>query len=123
MAEVRKVCRITMDTSYEAAMNVHCLDGSIMKFLEYCTGLYYYGAGAPGEPTHSSNPTSTNSQDYLFLNTVATNRNMYTRCEIEGADRARALYKKIGQPSEQEFTEILKNNLIRNCPVTANDAL
>jgi hypothetical protein len=32
MAEVRKVCRITMDTSVEPAMFVHQRDGSIMKF-------------------------------------------------------------------------------------------
>jgi hypothetical protein len=34
MAAVRKVCRITMDTSVEAAMNVHRKDGSIMKFRD-----------------------------------------------------------------------------------------
>jgi hypothetical protein len=103
MAEMRKIRRIvTMDTSVEATMNVHRKDGSIMQFKEYHSGLYYF--------------------DYLFLNTVADNQSMYTRREIEGADRARALYKKIGRPSEQEFTEILQNNLIRNCPVTPNDA-
>jgi hypothetical protein len=41
MAAVRKVCRITMDTSVEAAMNVHRKDGTIMKFKEYKSGLYY----------------------------------------------------------------------------------
>ena len=34
MAAVRKVCRITMDTSVEAAMNVHRKDGTNMKFKE-----------------------------------------------------------------------------------------
>jgi hypothetical protein len=32
------------------------------------------------------------------------------------------LYKKIGRPSKQEFSKILNNNLIRNCPVTPEDA-
>jgi hypothetical protein len=41
MAAVRKVCRITMDTSVEAAVNVHRKDGTIMKFKEYKSGLYY----------------------------------------------------------------------------------
>ena len=40
MAEVRKVCRITMDTSVEAAMHVHRQDGTIMTFKEYTSGLY-----------------------------------------------------------------------------------
>jgi hypothetical protein len=118
MAEVRKVCRITMDTSVEALMDVRRRDGSIMKFREYKSGLYYYDTGQPTAPdNHSSSPTNN-----LFLNTVAANKATYTRREIEGADKARALYKKIGRPSEQEFSKILNNNLIRNCPVTPEDA-
>jgi hypothetical protein len=88
MAEVRKVCRITMDTSVEPAMTVHRKDGSRMKFSEYTSGLYYYDTAAP-EPT---NDTSFNVTNYLFLNTVAGNKQAYTRREIQGADRARKLY-------------------------------
>ena len=119
MAEVRKICRITMDTSVEAAMNVHRRDGSLMKFTEYKSGLYYFDTGAP--ITNNTNSTS-NSQDYLFLNTVEDNKRQYTRREIEGADKARDLYRKIGRPSEKEFNDILQNNLIRNCPITSDDA-
>ena len=82
-----------MDTSIEAAaMHVHRKDGSIMKFAEYKSGLYYFDT--------SPNFTSKN-HDYLFLNTVADNKNRYTQAEIQGADRARALYKKISRPSEK----------------------
>jgi hypothetical protein len=42
MAEVRKVCKITINTSIEAAMNVHHRDGSIMKLIKYRMGLYYF---------------------------------------------------------------------------------
>ena len=42
LADVRKVCRITMDMSAEPALLVHRLDGSIMKFLEHSSGLYIY---------------------------------------------------------------------------------
>jgi hypothetical protein len=113
MAAVRKVCRITMDTSIEAAMHVHQKDGTVMTFKEYKSGPYYYNT-APKQ----SNTTNA----YLFLNTVAGNKGNYTRREIEGANKARALYKKIGRPSEKEFNDILQNNLIRNCPVTSDDA-
>jgi hypothetical protein len=79
MAEVHKVCSITMDTSVEASMDVHRRDGSIMKFREYKSGLYYYGTGQPTAPNnHSSSPNN-----YLFLNTVAENKATYTRREIE----------------------------------------
>ena len=40
MAEVRRVCRITMDSAIEPAMMVHRNDGSLVKFQEYKTGLY-----------------------------------------------------------------------------------
>jgi hypothetical protein len=46
MAEVSKVCRITMDTSVENAVHVHQASGTLMKFQEYKSGLYYYGAAA-----------------------------------------------------------------------------
>ena len=117
MAEVRKKCRITMDTSVEAAMHVHRKDGSIMTFTEFQSGLYFFDTTA----TYTPNTYSQNS-NYLFLSTVADNKSRYTRCEIEGADRARSLYRKIGRPSEKEFLTILQNNLIRNCPVTSDDA-
>jgi hypothetical protein len=118
MAKMRKVCRITMDTSVEPAMSVHRRDGSIMKFNKYKSGLYYFDTAAPKTP----NSTSFNVNAYLFLNTVEQNKQAYIRRKIEGADRARELYEKIGQPSKKGFTDILQNNLIRNCPVTPDDA-
>jgi hypothetical protein len=89
-----------------------------MKFKECKSGLYYYDAS---EHKAASNPSST-SEDYLFLNTVASNKANLTRREIEGADKAQTLYRKIGHPAEQEYNEILDNNSIRNCPVTSDDA-
>ena len=38
MAAVRKIYRITMDSSVEAAMHVHRTDGTIMNFHEYKSG-------------------------------------------------------------------------------------
>jgi len=46
LTAVCKLCRITMDTSVEAALCVHRSDGSIMKFIEYGSGLYYKDAAA-----------------------------------------------------------------------------
>jgi hypothetical protein len=41
LAAVRKVCRITMDKSVKATVHVHKKDGTVMKFKEYRSGLYY----------------------------------------------------------------------------------
>jgi hypothetical protein len=32
------------------------------------------------------------------------------------------LYRKLGHPSELEFNKIPNNNLVRNCPVTSDEA-
>lgn len=39
LAKVRKVCRVTMDTSQEPALLVHRLDRLLMKFVEHPSGL------------------------------------------------------------------------------------
>jgi hypothetical protein len=107
LAAVCKLCRITMDTSVEAALCVHRSDGSIMKFIEYGLGLYYHDAAAAVQPNSNENVI-----DY------ANNKAQFPRRKIEGADKARALYGKIGRPSQPQFEQILAKNLIRNCPVT-----
>ncbi|KAI2501302.1 Reverse transcriptase (RNA-dependent DNA polymerase) [Fragilaria crotonensis] len=111
LSEVRKVCRVTMDTGREAAMCVHRLDGSIMKFTEDSNGLYVF------VPNSSADVTG-----YTLVSTVAENKRMFTPREIRNADLARDLYRKIGRPNEAEFQSILRRNLIRNCPVTPDDA-
>ena len=121
MAEVRKQCRITMDTNVEAAMCVHKKNGEIMKFIEYETGLYYYDA-KDHKFTSSNKHSSKDINAYLFLNTVRSLKDQYTAQEIEGADKARSLFRKLGYPSEAVFHNILNNNLIRNCPITIDDA-
>ena len=113
LAEVRKVCRVTMDTSEEPALLVHRIDGSVMKFDEHPSGLYIYKC-------NSTNDRVTGY--YTMVSTVAVQKAMFSRREIKAADAARELYRKVGRPSEAEFQSILKNNFIINCPVTADDA-
>jgi hypothetical protein len=114
LADVRKVCRVTMDTDQEAAMTVHKCDGTHMKFLEHADGLYYYD-------THAIN-TKKSVANYTLLNTVSNNKAPFVTRDIELADKARELYRKLGRPSQQKFEDILKRNLIINCPITVDDA-
>jgi hypothetical protein len=115
MAAVRKHNRIMMDSDIEPALLVHRQDGSVMKFREYQTGLYYFDATI----TNDTYPTVT---DYSFVQTVKQNKSMFHRRKIEGANKARDLYVKRGRPSQQRFEYLLANHLINNCPITANDA-
>jgi Zinc knuckle len=110
LSDVRKVCRVTMDTSEDTAMCVHRLDGSVMRFVEHESGLYVF---------NSTNNTVT---AYTLLNTVTNQKKMFSQREVTDADAARSLYRKLGRPSESEFQHILRNNFVHNCPVTADDA-
>ena len=104
-----------MDTSVEPAMLVHRKDGSVMKFVEYSSGLYYFDVT-------SDNSNKSGINDYFFLETVANNRTMFTSRQVKDADRARILYAKLKRPSQARFESILASNVLKNCDLTPDDA-
>ena len=108
LAAVRKLFRVTMDSTVEASLAVHRSDGSIMKFMESNTGLYYYDCES--KHNHSNHTLS----PYSFLNTVEKNKELFTRREIKGAESAITLRRRIGRPVQRRFESILENNLINN---------
>jgi len=77
LVEVQCKYRVTMDLALEPSMCVHWSDGTIMKFIEYASGLYYHDTAANVKP--SSKPVSR----YSFIVTVAGNSR-----EIEDANQA-----------------------------------
>jgi Reverse transcriptase (RNA-dependent DNA polymerase) len=101
-----------MDSHTQPALHVHRLDGTIMKFVEHPSGLYVY----------DPNASSATVEAYTMVSTVAEQKKFFSNREIKDADAARELYRKLGRPDEAEFQTILKNNLLRNCPVTPADA-
>jgi len=105
-----------MDADIEPALCVHRADGMIIKFQECTTGLYYFDA------LQICSNVSNNVIAYSFVTTVASNKLHYHWREIKAADKARALYGKIGQPSMAQFEHILSHRLIQNCPITVDDA-
>ena len=104
-----------MDTAAQAAFLVHLLDDTVLSFVEYTNGLYLLSPS-----TNHSNRVPTPS--YSCVTTVADNCGVFTRRELEGAGRARQLYRTIGGPSQQKFETILDHGSILNCPVTKADA-
>jgi len=105
-----------MDTDVELALCVHRVNKTIIKFQEYATGLYYFDA------LGTEDNVSGDVIAYSFIATVASNKLHYHWREIESANKARALYQKIGQPSTAQFKHIIAHGLIWNCPVTVDDA-
>jgi hypothetical protein len=116
LSDVRKVCRVTMDTNFDSSMIVHCLIGVPMKLLEHTDGLYYF------DTTATSPSYSLSIGCCTLVNTVSNNNAPFVTREIDLADKARDLYRKLGRPSQQKFEEILKLNLITNCPIAVDDA-
>jgi hypothetical protein len=114
LSEVRKKCRVTMDTSSESAMVVHRTDGSTMKFTEHSDGLYFFDT--------CLQTTDLSIGKFSFVKTVAQNKSIFVNREIEAADKARELYRKLGRPSQKQFEEIIGKNVITNCPITIDDA-
>jgi len=116
LAEVQCKYRVTMDSALKPSMCVHRSDGTVTKFVEYASGLYYHDT-AP-----SIKSSSKSVSGYSCIVTVAGNKDRFHHRKIKDANRARVLYSMIGRPSQQQFEFILNNNLIRNCPVMVDDA-
>ena len=115
LCDVRRLCRIRMDTATQAAFLVHLPDATVLRFVEHTNGLYLLSPS-----TNHSNRVPTPS--YSCVTTVADNHGVFPHRELEGADRARQLYRTIGCPSQRKFETILDHGSILNCPVTKADA-
>ena len=63
----------------------------------------------------------TRNREITLVQTVQENEEGYSQRQILDAKKARDLYAKVGYPSTRDFKNIISNNLILNCPVTASD--
>ncbi len=57
----------------------------------------------------------------MLVNTVRGNFEGYTRKEIERAREARCIQGMIANPTEREFSAMVCEKLLANCPVTIQD--
>ncbi|KAI2497083.1 Reverse transcriptase (RNA-dependent DNA polymerase) [Fragilaria crotonensis] len=70
LADVTKVCRVTMDSGKEASISVHRKDRSVMKFVEHPSGLYVFDSKskALGDTTTAYTMVTTVAQQPLAYN-------------------------------------------------------
>ena len=113
-SELSKTYRITADTDTEQAFIVHKPNGAQLKFILSDIGLYYYDA-------RSTNNSQRDKEAIVMINTVENNMKGFTAREVKGANEARKLYQIVGRPSELNFKNMIKFNLLHNCPVTLED--
>jgi hypothetical protein len=124
-------CRITYDSSVEHAFNVHTNNG-IVTFTRNKDGLHVYRPSqtylnevadeeADDEDSPDRNVQGDKIGESFLVDSVAENKIGYTKREFEGAKQARKLYHTLGCPTVENFKHILRQNIIKNCPVTIGD--
>jgi hypothetical protein len=110
LAVVCKARRVTMDNANDNAFHVHKPDGSgYTHFEEHPSGLYLHDstkAVIPYTQQHDSNVVG-----YSYLQTMAENKKLFTKRQIESADKSRQLYRMLGHPGPDRFMDIIRNNL------------
>src|SRR5210317_2332452 len=106
------------------------MENGIIKFKRNKDGLYMY------KPTESylqevkETNEKQNTEKYEdtqttgvsnAISTVTGNKIGFTKRQVEDAEKARKLYYVLGCPTVQNFKHILRQNIIKNCPVTMED--
>ena len=127
--------RITYDSNKEDAFSVHLEDG-VVKFTRTNEGLYAYKPTKkylkevaqtksllpPIDEEDEDQVANEESKAVEFLaSTIEENMEGYTQRQREDAKRARRLYYIIGCPTVGNFKHIMRQNIIKNCPVTVDD--
>jgi hypothetical protein len=95
-----------------------------VKFSRNKDGLYVYRPSknylreVANEDKGGAEPT----QDLtMMIQSVNENKKEYTQRRFDDAKQARKLYHIIGCPTVENFKFILRQNIIKNCPVTIED--
>ena len=112
--------RITYDSEQEDAFKVHTKEG-IIKFTRTPDGLYAYTPSTKFKDQVAETNMSCSQAMNNLVTTVKENMMGYTQRQFENAKQARRLYHIVGCPTVENFKHILRQNIIKNCPVTAED--
>ena len=60
-------------------------------------------------------------EGFVFIKTVEQNKLAFTKRQLKGADKARALYAGLEFPSVKDFWWILQSHQLKYCPVSVED--
>ena len=88
--------RITTDTALDPGIYVHIRDGVTLRFTPYKGAIYLL------DPS-DYHKLITTLNAYSCAAVVTKNNENFTRREVEGADRAQALYNKLRKPVYSTF--------------------
>jgi hypothetical protein len=112
--------RITYDSDIEDAFLIHTSEG-VTRFKKTHDGLYAYRPSEEyREQLAECNKTIRQHAD-MVVATVRENTMGFTQRQFEKAKQARQLYHIVGCPTTTNFKHILRQNIIKKCPVTPED--
>lgn len=117
LSQVEKKYRITYDSSNSKQFIVHKGNGVERKFKQSENGLFYLDAREANEDVMVDMPGT------VLVNTVEDNKTKYTNAEYKQAELARKLQNIIGRPSARDHLNIVKGNLLKNCPFVREDVM
>ena len=113
LALVSDQYRVTLDTVVENAFSVHISAEHVMKFIRVLPGLYLFDA--------SNVDLSKLRNAFSFLNTVSTNKSLFRNRDVRKANDAITLNRRINHVAKDKFVRIVRDNWVRNNPITVGD--
>jgi len=110
LKNVIKLYRVTYDSEEGHYFIVHRVEHGApdMYFEMHESGLHYY------------NPQG--QRNFSFVETVNGNKEMFTKRQLAGAEKARQLFQGLLYPLMTDFIWILWSNGIKDCLVSVRDA-
>jgi len=122
-AKLAEKCQIVYDSDIEDAFHVHT-DNGIIKFAQTDEGLYVYKPSSKFIQAVAAEKGMTFPPEVkvsCLVSSVEENKMGFTKRQFEDAKQARRLYHIVGCPTVENFKHILRQNIIKNCPVTVED--
>jgi hypothetical protein len=108
LSRVKEKFRVTFDSAVDNSFHVH-KEGKVLKFREAARRLYYFD-------TVERDEVAT-----MLVTTVEDNMSKFSAYDVNKAQLARSIQKRIGRPSTAAFKHYVRHNLIPNCPITFGD--
>ena len=95
---------------------VHVEEHKVLRFEKGGSGLYFLDT----TKDTITNEAVTN-YSVSCISTVASNKENFSRREIEGADTAIILQGRVGWPSQEEYKHMSDGNLLINAAATSDN--
>ena len=114
-AELADQCHITYDNKVDNAFHVE-MNGKKVLISRSSEGLYFYKMS-----NKYKDLIKTKNDGTSLVTTIKENLEVFSENQVERAKEAKRLYHKVGAPTVENFKYLIKGNMIKNCPVTADD--